>query len=692
MGNVVLKSAMFFMLFVCYSSKLLSQTTVWEENFDSYYENNWIATDWTGENTGLYYAKVSTIDSDKVLAIYADENRSVKWITNAIDISDYNSVEVIVNARAEYYNNYTSSDLIIEYSYDNSNWLPIATVDHWDDYNDKDYSVGSLGSSNIYIRASLNSVEAYGTFYISNVLIRGTKKVPSKVLWLRADKGVSPSGGRITRWDDQSSYSNNAFSSFNYYDDGDRYHSSYNDYTQSSLNYNPGVVFNYTNKRLMMVPDNSTLAVKRLSIFTVIKPTSTNKYDGIITKHGSNYDSEGFGLHYFPDGDYLKLVLNPDTNDGTNFEFPSNSATIAVTHKPQLIVATYDEHNIKISSETNADVQSYSNSIKQNIHPVTIGADHTSLSVIDVFDGDINEVIMYNYAVTDEEKDRIESYLALKYGITLKHDYKFSNGQVIYVCDLYSQDIAGISSDGGWNFEQRISSTINKSNTEGSNVIISTENNFTGPNTSISTSLANGQALVWGKNNGQTDNWIDDGVYKKTNETWKIQNTGGVNIVNLQINLSNYNSHNYHYYIAVDSDNNLSNGVDNEYLLTDVGSNVYQTALNFPLGVSYMNIVLKCTHPKIPLNVSIPDDLYICAGDRLDIDASATGGSGVYNYDFQINNVTAQSSSNDTFPYVYNVTSDLKVIITDELRCIDTSDVKKVMARTKITTNKIVRK
>lgn len=46
-----------------------------------------------------------------------------------------------------------------------------------------------------------------------------------------------------------------------------------------------------------------------------------------------------------------------------------------------------------------------------------VGAYNSSAGA--VFDGDIAEVVIHNGVVTTGDRDRIESYLAIKYGMTL---------------------------------------------------------------------------------------------------------------------------------------------------------------------------------------------------------------------------------------------------------------------------------
>lgn len=710
------QSLLVVVLFITLTQNSLGQEVVWQENFDDCANMQYIKPGvWTGTNTikgsGYCYAWVRY----RQLVAHTtkhngSESRKAEWYTNKIDLSEYKSATVSFKiygtASTHDVNNQQLSNgyLLLQYSIDGVNWYELDKL-----YGNipMQYLTYNLPiGNNVVFRLEAIPTELYKgvTYKIDNIVITGVKK--DRVLWLRADKGVDPNGGIITEWRDQSGSKNNAYSSFYYYDRNYKYvHDGHNDYNNISLNYNPGVKFKYnkidSEKQIMIVPDNNELDVGELSIFAVVNPISTDNYDAIISKHSNSYDS-GFGLQYISDGKNLKLVFGQDAVDNNSSD---NVPCIAVTNSPQLISATYDKDKIFLSTEEENVTKSYNFPIKSNDFPVTIGADHTTLSQVDIFEGDINEILLYNYAVSGEEKDKIESYLALKYGITLKHDYKLSNGDIVYTSGSYNQDIAGIATDYGYNLEQKISSSINKSGSEGSSLTISTENNFNSPNVEVLTSLSNSMALVWGKNNskitGMISDWIIDGDYRRTSELWKFQNTGVVNQVYLQINLSNYNSFNYCYYLVIDKDEDLSNGVDREYMLTEKGSNVYQTALILPVGISYMRVVLKCTDPKDSLKVALPDNLNVCEGESLDIQATgASGGTGTYIYDFYVKPVTEsnfkdvsdQSSNNDNFPYEYSVTSDLKVIIKDELECVCTPVIKHVTVRPKIKTKEIVRK
>lgn len=119
------------------------------------------------------------------------------------------------------------------------------------------------------------------------------------------------------------------------------------------------------------------------------------------------------------------------------------------------------------------------------------------------YDGDILEIINYNNRNNDADKRKIETYLAIKYGITLglngtSFDYVNSAGTVIYgAAQSYNYNIAGIGRDDNSRLNQKQSKTENTINdiTIGLGNIYDTNSN--NPNTFSN----NRDFLVWGHNN-----------------------------------------------------------------------------------------------------------------------------------------------------------------------------------------------
>ncbi|MFT4780398.1 MAG: hypothetical protein ACJAZK_000316 [Psychroserpens sp.] len=178
------------------------------------------------------------------------------------------------------------------------------------------------------------------------------------------------------------------------------------------------------------------------------------------------------------------------------------------------------------------------------------------------FDGRIAEVITYNSRKSDgdltQERNRIQSYLAIKYGITLgvngtSQDYVNSNGNLIWDQSVnvgYNYDIAGIGRDDVSELYQKQSRSVNDAEdgggrtegiiTMGLDDIYDTN---TANITSNSVKFDNSEYLVWG-NNGEDLNLaastisvnMSSGIspslttnvsFTAMKRVWKVMETGG---------------------------------------------------------------------------------------------------------------------------------------------------------------------
>ncbi|MCP4441217.1 MAG: hypothetical protein GY810_20115, partial [Aureispira sp.] len=107
---------------------------------------------------------------------------------------------------------------------------------------------------------------------------------------------------------------------------------------------------------------------------------------------------------------------------------------------------------------------------------------------------DFAEIAVYGNTPSNANRNKIESYLALKYGITLGHNYTNATGAVIWDRTTntgYNNDIAGIGKDAnsGSGLNQPRSKSIN-----GGTIV---DIQYTG--------IANNQYLIWGRNTGATN-------------------------------------------------------------------------------------------------------------------------------------------------------------------------------------------
>jgi len=175
------------------------------------------------------------------------------------------------------------------------------------------------------------------------------------------------------------------------------------------------------------------------------------------------------------------------------------------------------------------------------------------------YEGRVTEIITYSSRQNDanltQERNRIQSYLAIKYGITLgvngtSQDYVDSNGTVIWDQSAnsgFSYDIAGIGRDDDSGLNQKQSKSVNPTSvvTIGYGDIAATNsantNNFT----------ADRDFLVWGHNNaalsGSDVLSINLGASATSVTTmfdrrWKIvesRPTGGNDILDVKVSIPN---------------------------------------------------------------------------------------------------------------------------------------------------------
>ena len=147
--------------------------------------------------------------------------------------------------------------------------------------------------------------------------------------------------------------------------------------------------------------------------------------------------------------------------------------------------------------------------------------------------------------MTAVEIQRVESYLAIKYGITLDQtaatDYLASDGATIMwdatAAGTYNNDIAGIGRDDAQALEQRVSKSVNTD----ALVAFALDNDFTTANNDATRTTAHGADLsfmTWANNDAGITAWTATGAptdREILSRVWKTDETGTVGTVYLSI-------------------------------------------------------------------------------------------------------------------------------------------------------------
>ena len=124
---------------------------------------------------------------------------------------------------------------------------------------------------------------------------------------------------------------------------------------------------------------------------------------------------------------------------------------------------------------------------------------------------DYAEIIVYNRTLTSIEINKVESYLAIKYGMTLgvngvSQNYNSAGGITVWDILLnngFNFDIGGVSRDDDSDQDQRKSKSINLNGANDRDILtISNGVNFINP-LQITTDAS---FLIWGHNDGTLTN------------------------------------------------------------------------------------------------------------------------------------------------------------------------------------------
>lgn len=421
-------------------------------------------------------------------------------------------------------------------------------------------------------------------------------------LWLKADPStLGLSGTDVDSWTSQS---NNSFA-------GTETNPNRPIYVASDNNFNPSISFDDGSNQRLSLGDSPALGsldalsmgTNAFSIYAVAKAVPGE--NGALFSDNRCVESSGYRIKYdqainewvFDGVEYTTAaspVLNGSASVGTNntvtpyalINFKRNGSTYTIqTH----------EGDIGTSSGTSLSFLA-TNDVTQR----WVGKRYNSGGTCsnDHFDGNISELIIVRNTVTNNQDKRIQSYLGLKYGLTIPSsltNYLASDGLTsIWTFNTYWNDVAGLGEDSGSTLDQR----VGKSQHPSAIITMATGNDFTTANNNTRAVVGDGNYLVWGNNNVPASNaWTLTGApadYAILPLKWRVKKTGSMGSVYLQVDVD-------------DADNNmptfqgdlyLVHGTDlsvaSPVLLTETSAGIWSTAtpVNFS-DSSYFTFAVK---------------------------------------------------------------------------------------------------
>lgn len=325
---------------------------------------------------------------------------------------------------------------------------------------------------------------------------------PNLKLWLKGDAGVTVEGGGISEWADQGPGAYTATQIFS--DRRPQYTAS-----SSLFNCNPSVDFDLS-------LDNMTTDVlmynRPYTFFAVYNSTSTSTAARRAIQGENNWL---MGPYSNKVGYYAGAWVE-------NGQIPSNTI-------PSISTGTSN------TSATNNSFFYYNGQDRTPAGVTTTGVPGRIFlgragSTAEPFGGSFGEIIAFTRELTPAERNKIESYLAVKYGISLDQtspiSYTRSDGALIWdytFNGVYNQNIFGVGKDSGSGLEQLGSESVNSS-------LIRLDN---------PSALADGEFLLLSDNGlssgAQVQPGLPGGAVAASSLVWSTSKTGTVGTVDITI-------------------------------------------------------------------------------------------------------------------------------------------------------------
>lgn len=343
--------------------------------------------------------------------------------------------------------------------------------------------------------------------------------------WFDASTGVTLTGGAVSAWTDRSAIGNASQTTA-----GERPLQ-----TTSAINYNTALTFDGTNDNLDLA-DRMASASTGVSAYAVARQTNTTR-----DSWGSVLNGQANGP-LWTGGGYGLVALNVgSTNHGFyTRDYNTKGVSFAVTNGTTTLMSgtwngTTASRVEAFKNGSSAGTVAYAPGSVGDAGSTWIGSGDGSAGNW-CFYGDIAEVIVYDIGNSSINNNKIMSYLAVKYGITLGINYTSASGTTIYApAASYNNNIIGIGREDASGLTQKQSKNENDS----VRVYIST---LAASNSANGGSFAsNVSFIMMGANTGKLSAIRTEkpaSIFSRLEREWQITNTNFGSTFNVDIKLN----------------------------------------------------------------------------------------------------------------------------------------------------------
>lgn len=395
------------------------------------------------------------------------------------------------------------------------------------------FDISAYASANTRLRfRSLSS--GNDSIYFDNIKIEfDDVRAPGGVeadlnLWLRADAGTNTTvdGSALATWSDQSSTGNDAVTAGS--------DPTFRDNLTSNINFNP--VVNFDNASSQHLSLNGALlpnASPERAYFIVARA-------GVSADPGSAFYHGNSATDPLNRGDYVGFTIDGtgyaiDSGDSDYGDAGAGSSLGIYTAEVAAGGAKTDDYQLRVngSDVTEGFLSGSSQNVTTETNYAYVGAGNSTGIPANFWDGDIAEIIVFDLDISATERQKIESYLAVKYGLTLDQttpaNYLDSLGNVIWDATTNSSfnfDIAGIGRDAKSSLDQ------SQSRSQNADAVLSM---------SGAADQQNVEFLLWGNDDGAlSETAVDNpaGIGQRLERTWRAAESGDVGATTIEFDLT----------------------------------------------------------------------------------------------------------------------------------------------------------
>lgn len=400
-------------------------------------------------------------------------------------------------------------------------------------------------------------------------------------LWLKADAGTSTTtdGADVVSWLDQSATGNDATA----------VNSAAFSSDPTTFNHNPNLRFDSANSEQYRIGSNiGIVGTNDFTIFSVQAVDGGNTVNAIIGPTPNHtpgvtryeYGIQGAARHIRAGTTNIQVGAT-SVNDGIPHLSGGNrmGGAFSIFHAGALDVGPMS-----------------STLVFEGVDKSIGGAFNTSNQF---FDGEMAEVVVYDRALSSVERQQVDSYLAIKYGITLDSsvNYVRSDGATIWnmtTATAYNNDIAGIGVEEGSGLTQLASRSVNHDSVV----------------TMSAPSIASENFLMWGNDDGETT-LLGSGsvtglptVNDRLDRGWRVQGIGNVGTVTVEFESAELIVGET-YCLLVDTDGDYDNGGTTEVGCSDVTGSVIAFDVAFGAAIGrYFTLGASSNTPPIAMSDS----------------------------------------------------------------------------------------